>query len=92
MNFFLVSKATKEKFPEISWQIIKGFRNRVAHEYVNIDKLIVFSTIKNDLPQLVLQLSNCINEQINSGVFNITELEISKGSIFYQHINFSLLK
>ncbi|MGI8581701.1 MAG: HepT-like ribonuclease domain-containing protein [Chitinophagaceae bacterium] len=38
-----VSRVTKEKFPEINWQVIKGFRNRVAHDYVNIDKLIVFS-------------------------------------------------
>jgi hypothetical protein len=43
-----------------------------------------FSIIKNDLPQLVLQ-------QISNKVFNSHELEISKGSIFYQHINFSLL-
>jgi uncharacterized protein with HEPN domain len=86
-----VSKETKQKFPEIKWQVIKGFRNRVAHEYVNIDKLIVFSIIKIDLPQLVLQISNCIRKQINMGIFNISELEISRGSIFYQHINFSLL-
>lgn len=86
-----VSKDTKQKFPEIKWQVLKGFRNRVAHEYVNIDKLIVFSIIKNDLPKLLLQISNCINQQINTGLFNKNELEISRGSIFYQHINFSLL-
>ncbi len=87
-----VSIDTKQKFPDIKWQLIKGFRNRVVHEYVNIDNLIVFSIIKNDLPLLVLQISNCIKEQIRNNVFNINELEISKGSIFYQHINFSLLQ
>lgn len=70
----------------------KRIRNRVVHEYVNIDSLIVFSIIKNDFPELILQISNCIKEQIQDGVFNIKELEISKGSIFYQHINFSLLQ
>jgi len=30
--------------------------------------------------------------QIQNGIFNAKELEISKGSIFYQHINFSLLE
>ncbi len=87
-----VSKATKEKFPEIKWNKIKGFRNRVVHEYVNIDKLIVFSVIKNNLAELAQQISKCIKEQVNSGVFRKEELEISKGSIFYQHINFSLLE
>jgi len=55
-----VSKETKKEFKEIKWHIIKGFRNKVAHEYVNIDSLIVFSIIKNDLPDLILQISNCI--------------------------------
>ncbi|MBA3674010.1 MAG: DUF86 domain-containing protein [Chitinophagaceae bacterium] len=87
-----VSKTTKEKFPEIKWNKIKGFRNRVVHEYVNIDKLIVFSVIKNNLAELAQQISKCIKEQVNSGVFRKEELEISKGSIFYQHINFSLLE
>lgn len=41
-----VSMDTKKKFPDIKWQAIKGFRNRVAHDYVNIDSLIVFSIIK----------------------------------------------
>ncbi len=27
-----VSRGTKQKFPEIKWQAIKGFRNRVPHE------------------------------------------------------------
>jgi uncharacterized protein with HEPN domain len=87
-----VSKATKEKFPQIKWHTIKSFRNKVAHEYVNIDKLIVFSIIKKDLPQLLVQISWCIKQQVNEGVFHANELEISKGSIFYQHINFSLLE
>ena len=86
------SKETKQKFPEIKWHTMKGFRNRVAHEYVSIDQLIVFSIIKNDLPELVVQISNCIKKQVEEGVFNKTELEISKGSIFYQHVNFSLLQ
>ena len=87
-----VSKETQQKFPEIKWQVIKGFRNKVVHEYVTIDKLIVLSIIKNDLPELILQISNCSKRQIHSGSFNKNELEISRGSIFYQHINFSLLQ
>jgi len=55
-----VSNETKQKFPQIKWHLIKGFRNRVVHGYVNIYNLIVFSIIKNDLPQLILQLSDRI--------------------------------
>ncbi|MEO8569786.1 MAG: HepT-like ribonuclease domain-containing protein [Ginsengibacter sp.] len=87
-----VSTNTKANFPEIKWQAIKDFRNRIVHDYVNIDSLIVFSIIRHGLPPLVLQISNCIKEQISKNVFKINELEISKGSIFYQNINFSLLQ
>ncbi len=34
-----ISNITKHKFPEIKRQIIKGFRNKVFHEYVSIDKM-----------------------------------------------------
>ena len=87
-----ISGELKQKFPDIKWQEVKGFRNRVVHDYANIDNLMVFSIIKNDLPLLILQISLCIKEQIKNNSFNITELEISKGSLFYQHINFSLLQ
>ncbi len=40
-----ISVETKNKFPHIEWQNIKSFRNRVAHDYVNVDKLIVFAII-----------------------------------------------
>lgn len=87
-----VSTNTKANFPEIKCQTIKDFSNRIVHDYVNIDSLIVFSIIRHVLPPLVLQISNCIKEQISKNVFRINELEISKGSIFYQNINFSLLQ
>ncbi|MGL4969314.1 MAG: HepT-like ribonuclease domain-containing protein, partial [Fusobacteriaceae bacterium] len=30
----------------------KDFRNRVAHDYMNLDIFIVFSIIKNKLPKI----------------------------------------
>jgi uncharacterized protein with HEPN domain len=84
-----ISVDTKDKFPEIEWQHIKGFRNRVTHEYINIDKLIVFSIIKTELPRLQHQISNCIKQQLQNGIFNKEEIEISCNSVFYLHINFS---
>jgi uncharacterized protein with HEPN domain len=86
-----VSSNTKQKFPEIDWKIIKDFRNRVAHDYINVDKLIVFSVIKQQLPLLQNQLILCIKKQIDDNVFSKEELEISRGSIFYEHIDFSEL-
>lgn len=86
-----ISSETKDKFPEILWQHLKSFRNRVAHDYVNVDKLIVFSVIRNELPKLQVQISNCIKEQVTKGTFNKNELEISSNSIYYAHIDFAKL-
>lgn len=89
---FKISVETRKAFPEIDWKNIKNFRNRVAHDYINIDKLVVFSIIKNDLDLLKQQLVNCINIQLKNRIFIKEELQISKGSIFYQHIDFTLFK
>ncbi|AUD07302.1 HepT-like ribonuclease domain-containing protein [Spirosoma pollinicola] len=40
-----ISDDTKQRYPHIPWQTIKALRNVVAHDYVGIDKLIVFVTI-----------------------------------------------
>ncbi|MBS1578363.1 MAG: DUF86 domain-containing protein [Bacteroidetes bacterium] len=84
-----ISTTTKNNSPQINWQTIKNFRNRIAHDYVNIDKLIVFNIIKKDLPILQNQIEGCIKLHIEKNIFLKEELIISKSSIFYQHINFS---
>ena len=54
----LVGKLLKEesrplaKHPEIPWVQIYDMRNLISHEYANIDEAVVFSAIKEDLPQL----------------------------------------
>lgn len=39
-------------YPQIPWRDVIGLRNHIAHGYFDIDAGIVFSTIRNDLPQL----------------------------------------
>jgi uncharacterized protein with HEPN domain len=46
----------KEKFPDIQWKKIKGFRNRIIHDYDGLDFDIVYQTIKIFLPELKGQL------------------------------------
>lgn len=36
----------------IPWRAIKGLRNRIVHEYGNVDLTVVYDTVKNDIPQL----------------------------------------
>ena len=36
----------KETYPSIPWRAIKGLRNRIVHEYGNVDLTIVYDTVK----------------------------------------------
>lgn len=57
----------------------------VAHDYVGIDKLIVFVTITEHIPALKL----IIQTELKQGKFNQTEYDLSRQSNFYRHIDFT---
>ena len=41
---------------EIDWIDIKGFRNRLVHDYGNVDFEFVYNALKYDIPELKEQL------------------------------------
>jgi len=51
-----VSEPLKSKYPDIPWRLASGFRNRLVHGYWEVDLDIVVSTIRNDLPVLLVSL------------------------------------
>lgn len=59
------SKVSKEKqcqIKDIPWQQIISMRNRLIHDYYEVDLDIVWTTITEDLPPLVEKLVKYINE------------------------------
>ena len=47
----------KAYYSNIPWRAIKGLRNRIVHEYGNVDLTVIFDTVKNDIPKLYEELS-----------------------------------
>ena len=51
-----------EKFKEINceipWYAIKGLRNRIVHDYGNVDYSIIYATVKNEIPQCLKLLKD----------------------------------
>ncbi len=43
----------KQKYSNIPWNAIYGLRNRIVHDYGNVDLNVVFETLKNDIPELL---------------------------------------
>ena len=40
------------KYTNIPWNSIKGMRNRIVHDYENVDLSVLWGTIKESLPEL----------------------------------------
>lgn len=62
-NFEIIGEAAsrmpesfKENHAHIPWARLKGFRNRLVHEYFGIDFGIVWDIIEFELPDLIQQM------------------------------------
>ena len=41
-----------ERYPSINWKAIKGMKNHIVHEYLDIDEAAIISTAIEDIPRL----------------------------------------
>jgi uncharacterized protein with HEPN domain len=67
-NFEIIGEASlriDEDFrlenPQIEWKKLRGFRNRIVHDYFGIDYEIVWSILTEDLEELIFQLDQLLN-------------------------------
>lgn len=51
-----VSTSTRQTLPNISWQEINGMRNRLVHEYDDVNLNIVWDAIQSTIPRLIAEL------------------------------------
>lgn len=55
-----VTVETREQVPQIQWQNIIGTRNRIIHDYKNVDLGIVWQIVTRNLPPLIEQLEKIV--------------------------------
>ena len=63
-NFEIIGEASnllpddvKDQYPEINWHRIRGFRNRVVHDYFGVDLQIVWKITNDQIPELISGIS-----------------------------------
>ena len=47
-----IEEETMEKYTIIPWNSIRGMRNRIVHDYENIDLSVLWGTINKRIPEL----------------------------------------
>ena len=57
-----VSVETQRCHPELPWRAASAMRNRLIHGYFDVDRDIVWSTVTEELPALVVKLSKVVKE------------------------------
>jgi uncharacterized protein with HEPN domain len=55
-----VTQTTRDKYPEIEWEVIIGMRNRLIHAYFDINYKIVWQTIHENLPNFTTILESIV--------------------------------
>lgn len=48
-----ISEPFKEKHPEVPWKDMAGMRDKLIHDYLDVDLNIVYQTVAVDIPKLL---------------------------------------
>jgi uncharacterized protein with HEPN domain len=67
-NFEIIGEASsrlpdeiREQNPTIDWQRIRGFRNRIVHDYMGIDYKIVWLIKETYLPAIMMEIQKMLD-------------------------------
>jgi uncharacterized protein with HEPN domain len=67
LNFIIIGEAAShlpddfiELHPDLPWREMRDMRNIAVHEYFGVDRMIVWETLKNNLPPLLTLLQDLI--------------------------------
>ncbi len=55
-----VSGETQKTYNDLPWEKMKGMRNFLIHEYDDVDLKIVWDTVVNNLPPLIIELEKIL--------------------------------
>lgn len=68
-NFEIIGEAAnrldtgfKDNIPVVDWNKLRGFRNRIVHDYFGIDYQIVWTIIEEDITPLIKSIEKIIEK------------------------------
>jgi len=67
LDFIVIGEAAnqipddvEEAYPEVPWSLMRAMRNRLVHVYFSVDERLLWDTVQNDLPVLVIALQSLV--------------------------------
>ena len=57
-----LSDDIQSQTPAIQWKGIRGMRNRIAHDYKNINYVVIWDVVETSLPILKSQLTTLLDD------------------------------
>ena len=68
-NFEIIGEASnrlpeevRDEYPSVDWHRIRGFRNRIVHDYMGIDFQVVWHIKENFLPDLKNKIQSILEK------------------------------
>jgi uncharacterized protein with HEPN domain len=58
-----VSEETRQKYPQVKWRKIAGFRDVIAHGYFGINDETVWDIVENEVPVLLTTVKAMLGEK-----------------------------
>ena len=56
-----ISNEARNRFSHLPWKEMRGMRNLLIHEYDEIDLKEIWNTVKNDLPDLIIEIEKILS-------------------------------
>ena len=51
-----ISQPIRHRFTHIPWRSLAGMRDKLIHDYIQVDLIVVWTTITNDVTPLLIEL------------------------------------
>jgi uncharacterized protein with HEPN domain len=64
----------KQKYPDIPWQQIVSVRHRIAHAYFDLDWQILWTSAKEDVPELGVRVTEILRNEFGSEIATLEDL------------------
>lgn len=56
-----VPESFKDRTPEIPWRAISGMRDKMIHDYMGVNQVVVWKTVMEDIPLLIKQIHQAMD-------------------------------